>query len=187
MWHPDRSTRQSGREDNYSARVSELSLDGLNTAEPAVAERELLACFAARRWADELVVRRPYHDVGTLEQVSDTIFAELSWADIEQGLAAHPRIGERAEGTQRDAAWSRAEQSAAAGDGDTSERLRAGNVDYERRFGHVFLICATGLSADDILASLRDRLTNDERTERAVVREELRKIAALRLRKLVRA
>lgn len=162
--------------------MPELSLDALNVAEPSQAERELLACCAARRWADELIVRRPYHDLATLETVSDTIFAELSWADIEQGLAAHPRIGERAAGADREASWSRDEQSAAAGAGD---ELRAGNVDYEQRFGHVFLICATGRSADDIRGNLRDRLTNDEPTERAVVREELRKIAKLRLRKLV--
>jgi 2-oxo-4-hydroxy-4-carboxy-5-ureidoimidazoline decarboxylase len=166
--------------------MPELSLDALNAAEPEHAERELLACCAAPRWADELIVRRPYHDVQTLERVSDAIFAKLTWADIEQGLAAHPRIGERAAGESREASWSRAEQSAAAGDDHTRERLLAGNREYEQRFGHVFLICATGLSAESVLDALKHRLANDEQTEHAVVREELRKIATLRLRKLVR-
>ena len=165
--------------------MPELSLDGLNAAEPERAERELLACCAARRWADELIVRRPYHDIQTLERVSDAIFAELSWADIEQGLAAHPRIGERATGDGREAAWSRAEQSAAAADADLRDQLLKGNLAYEQRFGHVFLICATGLSAADILEALNQRLGNDDLTEQAVVRAELRKIATLRLRKLV--
>ena len=165
--------------------MPELSLDALNAAEPELAERELLACCAARRWADELIVRRPYHDVETLERVSDTIFVELTWADIEQGLSAHPRIGERATGEGRQASWSRAEQSAAATD-QLQDQLRAGNADYERRFGHVFLICATGLTAEAILEDLMNRLSNDEPTEHEVVREELRKIATLRLRKLVR-
>ena len=165
--------------------MPELSLDALNAAEPELAERELLACCAARRWADELIVRRPYHDVETLERVSDAIFAELTWADIEQGLSAHPRIGERAQGETREAAWSRAEQSAAAGDEHIQERFLAGNRDYEQRFGHVFLICATGLDAETLLGALNNRLTNDELTEQAVVRQELRKIATLRLRKLV--
>jgi 2-oxo-4-hydroxy-4-carboxy-5-ureidoimidazoline decarboxylase len=164
--------------------MPELSLDGLNAAEPEPAERELLACCAARRWADELIVRRPYHDVETLERVSDTIFAELTWADIEQGLAAHPRIGERAQGETREAAWSRAEQSAAATD-QLQDQLRRANLDYEQRFGHVFLICATDLSAAAVLEALTKRLANDEPAEQAVVREELRKIATLRLRKLV--
>jgi 2-oxo-4-hydroxy-4-carboxy-5-ureidoimidazoline decarboxylase len=184
MWHSDRMGRHRGGSGNYSARMPELSLDGLNGAEPELAERELLACCAARRWADELVVRRPYHDVETLQRVSDTIFAELTWADIEQGLTAHPRIGERAAGATREAAWSRAEQSAAATD-HLEDQLRRGNADYEQRFGHVFLICATGLSAEAVLEALTKRLSNDEPAERAVVRDELRKIAALRLRKLV--
>jgi 2-oxo-4-hydroxy-4-carboxy-5-ureidoimidazoline decarboxylase len=168
---------------NYSARMPVLSLDGLNAAEPELAERALLACCAARRWADELVVRRPYQDVQTLERVSNGIFAELTWADVEQGLAAHPRIGERAGGESTEAAWSRDEQAAAAG--QLQDQLRAGSLAYEERFGHVFLICATGLSAETILEALTARLRNDEQTERDVVREELRKIAALRLRKLV--
>jgi len=163
--------------------VSELSLDGLNAAEPGSAERALLACCAARRWADELVVRRPYHDMQTLERVSDAIFAELTWTDIQQGLAAHPRIGDRPHGGSTEAAWSRDEQSAATGQLD--DQLRAGNLAYEERFGHVFLICATGLPAVSILDALTTRLGNDENTERGVVREELRKIAVLRLRKLV--
>src|SRR5262245_2030235 len=94
---------------------SESLLEALNAAEPERAERELLACCAARRWADELIVRRPYHDVETLQSVSDRVFAELEWPDIEQALAAHPRIGDRAGGDGREAEWSRAEQSAAAG------------------------------------------------------------------------
>lgn len=159
-------------------------LETLNAAEPEHAERELLACCASRRWADELIVHRPYHDVETMEQVSDTVFRELHWIDVEQALAAHPRIGERAEGDGAEAAWSRAEQHRVHTDRLQGELLEE-NREYEKRFGHVFLICATGLSAQEILTALRDRLSNDEQTERAVVREELRKIANLRLRKLV--
>ncbi|HEU5476024.1 MAG TPA: 2-oxo-4-hydroxy-4-carboxy-5-ureidoimidazoline decarboxylase [Actinophytocola sp.] len=165
----------------------ESRMERLNAAEPAQAEGLLLACCAARRWADELVVRRPYHDLETLEQVSDAIFAELGWADVEQALAAHPRIGERAGGAGREAAWSREEQAAAGADDAAAAELAAANAEYERRHGRVFLICATGLSAGEILAALRARLDNDEQTERVAVREELRKIANLRLRKLVTA
>jgi 2-oxo-4-hydroxy-4-carboxy-5-ureidoimidazoline decarboxylase len=183
MWRSDRMGRHGGGIGNYSARMPDLSLDGLNAAEPELAERELLACCASRRWADELVVRRPYPDLATLRRVSDAVFAELTWADIEQGLAAHPRIGDRPAGATREATWSRDEQSSAAG--QLHDQLTKGNLDYERRFGHVFLICATGLSADSVLGALRTRLANDVDTEHAVVRAELRKIAALRLGKLV--
>jgi 2-oxo-4-hydroxy-4-carboxy-5-ureidoimidazoline decarboxylase len=159
-------------------------LEELNTAEPEHAERELLACCAARRWADELLVHRPYPDLATLRSVSDRVFAELAWEDIEQALAAHPRIGERAGGDGREAAWSREEQSGAAGG---EAELRAANEEYARRFGRVFLISASGRSSAEILGELRNRLGNDEETERAVVREELRRIVNLRLGKLVGA
>jgi 2-oxo-4-hydroxy-4-carboxy-5-ureidoimidazoline decarboxylase len=166
---------------------TESPLETLNEAEPEHAERELLACCAARRWADELIVHRPYHDVATLERISDRVFAKLDWTDIEQALAAHPRIGERVTGESREANWSRDEQAEARGDLDLQEELRVANAEYEKRFGHVFLINATGRSAEQILAALRTRLDNDASTERETIREELRQIATLRLRKLVGA
>jgi 2-oxo-4-hydroxy-4-carboxy-5-ureidoimidazoline decarboxylase len=152
------------------------------------AERQLLACCASPRWAGEVAARRPYHDLATMQQVSDTALAVLPWPDVLEALSAHPRIGERAEGDSREAAWSRAEQSSATGS-STDERRRAelaeANAEYERRFGHVFLVCATGLSADEVLAALRYRLANDPDTEQRVVREELGRIVRLRLAKLV--
>lgn len=154
-------------------------LRGFNLAEPAEAERDLLACCASRRWADELLARRPYPDLATLRQVSATVLAQLDWTDVEQALAAHPRIGERAEGAGREVAWSREEQADAA----AGEDLAAANSVYEERFGHVFLVFATGLSGEEVLTALRTRLGNDPATERDVVREELRKIVDLRLGK----
>jgi 2-oxo-4-hydroxy-4-carboxy-5-ureidoimidazoline decarboxylase len=150
------------------------------------AEAELLACCASRRWAAEVAARRPYHDLDTLRRVSDTALAALDWLDVLDAIDAHPRIGERAAGEGREAGWSRTEQAAAATDDErTAAELVAGNAEYERRFGHVFLICASGLSAGQVLANLRERLGNDEESERTVVREELRKIVALRLARLV--
>lgn len=155
------------------------SLDAFNTAEPAVAEHDLLACCAARRWADELLARRPYHDLPQLRSVSEQVLLRLGWADVEQALAAHPRIGERVAGDSAEAAWSRAEQAGAT----PGDELVAANRAYEERFGHVFLICATGLSGEQMLTALRARMGNDPDAERDVVREELRKIVDLRLGK----
>jgi 2-oxo-4-hydroxy-4-carboxy-5-ureidoimidazoline decarboxylase len=155
------------------------ALDRLNLEEPAAAEQDLLACCASRRWADELLARRPYHDLAQLRSVSEQVLRALEWADVEQALAAHPRIGERATGNSTEAVWSRDEQAGAT----PSDDLAAGNVAYEERFGHVFLICATGLSGEEVLTALRTRLGNDPATERDVVREELRKIVDLRLGK----
>ena len=102
-------------------------------------------------------------------------------------LASHPRIGERAAADSREGGWSRQEQSGAAGAAEQVRReLAAGNAAYEQRFGHVFLICATGLSAEAMLAALRSRLRNDPIAEREVVRGELVKIVRLRLAKAFR-
>ena len=95
------------------------------------------------------------------------------------------RHGDRVTGTDRESAWSRQEQSGAA-DSTVAEQLLAGNVAYEARFGHVFLICATGRSPQGMLAELRRRLDNTTEAERGVVRAELREIVRLRLIKTFR-
>ncbi|GAA4007999.1 2-oxo-4-hydroxy-4-carboxy-5-ureidoimidazoline decarboxylase [Allokutzneria multivorans] len=146
----------------------------------------LLGCCANPVWAERVARARPFADVEALVASGAKELAELDWAQLRIAVDAHPRIGQRAEGEGREARWSRGEQSAAATE---DERVRAelvaGNIAYEERFGHVFLICATGLEATQVLASLRERLHNDEAAERAVVREELGRIVELRLRKLV--
>jgi 2-oxo-4-hydroxy-4-carboxy-5-ureidoimidazoline decarboxylase len=155
------------------------ALERLNLEEPAAAEHDLLACCASRRWADEILARRPYHDLAQLRSVSEQVLRALAWADVEQALAAHPRIGEKAAGSSTEAGWSRAEQAGAT----PTDDLVAGNRAYEERFGHVFLICATGLSGAQMLAALQERLHHEPTEERDVVREELRKIVELRLGK----
>ncbi len=113
---------------------------------------------------------------------ADAAFAALSWDDIVEAMTAHPRIGERPPG----GGWSAAEQSGAAQASEAVRRdLAAGNLAYEKRFGHVFLICAAGLSGQQLLDQLRARLGNDENAERAVVRGELLKITRLRMTKLL--
>jgi 2-oxo-4-hydroxy-4-carboxy-5-ureidoimidazoline decarboxylase len=166
--------------------VNEAFLLSFDAETEQEAEAELLTCCASRRWAAEVAARRPYHDLDTLLRVSDAALAALAWSDVLEALAAHPRIGERARGQGREAAWSRSEQAAAATDDrQVADEVAAGNAEYGRRFGHVFLICASGLSAGEVLAALRERLGNDEDTERRTVREELRKIVHLRLARLV--
>lgn len=162
------------------------SLERLNAADRATATGELLACNASRRWAEELAAGRPYASVEAVQTASAAIVTALDWADVTEALAAHPRIGERATGIGRDAAWSRGEQSGAADlPADTAAELVAGNRAYEERFGHVFLICATGRSAEEMLANLRGRLDHDPGTEQDVVRGELAAITDLRLAKLL--
>jgi 2-oxo-4-hydroxy-4-carboxy-5-ureidoimidazoline decarboxylase len=112
----------------------------------------------------------------------DATFKALSWDDIVESMNAHPRIGDRA----ATGGWSAAEQSGAASAADgVRQALADGNATYERRFGHVFLICASGLSGPEMLDQLQARLGHDPDAERAVVRAELRKITQLRLAKLL--
>jgi 2-oxo-4-hydroxy-4-carboxy-5-ureidoimidazoline decarboxylase len=151
-------------------------------------ERELLACCAAPAWACAVADGRPYPDLTALYTAADTALAALTWPDIVQALAAHPRIGQRAEGESQDATWSREEQSGMAdAEADTKAALAEANRQYEQRFDHVFLIFASGKSPAEMLQAAQARLGNDEATEREVVRGELAKVTRLRLERLVRS
>jgi 2-oxo-4-hydroxy-4-carboxy-5-ureidoimidazoline decarboxylase len=160
-----------------------VGLAGFNALPADRLAPALRACCAAPQWADAVAAGRPYPDRAALHAVATDAVLGLDGPGLEAALTAHPRIGERAAGTGREAGWSRQEQSGATGTHRAA--LAAGNRAYEERFGHVFLICATGLSAVQMLAALRTRLGNDPAAERAVVRTELAKIACLRLDKLL--
>jgi 2-oxo-4-hydroxy-4-carboxy-5-ureidoimidazoline decarboxylase len=155
-----------------------------NAAPAPQAAAVLQACCASRRWVARMVDGRPYGDLTALQAAGREAVLALDWPDVEEALAAHPRIGERPGGDDREAAWSRQEQrDAGSASLRTRNALHAGNVEYERRFGHVYLVCATGRSADDMLADLQTRLANDPAGERDVVRRELAAIVGLRLAK----
>ncbi|MGC5628494.1 2-oxo-4-hydroxy-4-carboxy-5-ureidoimidazoline decarboxylase [Georgenia sp. Z1344] len=152
--------------------------------EDADAAREiLLAAVRVPRWADEIVAGRPYAGVEDVVRAAETAADPWTDEEVDGALARHPRIGERATGDDPDAAHSAREQAGVDGsDASVAERLRAGNLAYEERFGHVFLIRAAGRDAEEILAALEQRLTNDPATERRVCAEQLREIAVLRLK-----
>ena len=157
---------------------------------PAVRlEEDLLACCAAPAWGAAIIAKRPYPQRADILAEADAAARALSWDEVLVGLSAHPRIGERAAGDSAEAAWSRREQSAAARTADeaTSVALIEANRAYEERFGHVFLIFASGRTQAEILAAARARLANDEAAERVVVADELRKIALLRLERVLDA
>lgn len=164
--------------------MTRMTLEQFNSAEEDAAERLLLACAAVPRWARAVAAGRPYASRDALLDAARTAASPWIEEEVDAALARHPRIGERAEGQDADAAHSRREQSGVdTSDADVAERLRAGNRAYEERFGHVFLIRAAGRSAAEILSALDERLGNDPATERRVVAEQLREIAVLRLEK----
>ncbi|WP_433264087.1 2-oxo-4-hydroxy-4-carboxy-5-ureidoimidazoline decarboxylase [Actinosynnema sp. CS-041913] len=157
-------------------------LEGFNSA-PAAALRPLLTeCLAVPRWVDAVLAGRPYPSEDAVLATAD-LAAELSDEEVRAALAGHPRIGEKAGHDGVSARWSAAEQSGVAE--TPAERLRAANQAYEDRFGHLYLVCATGLSGAQVLADLASRLENPPHVELRVVSRELAKIAALRLRKVL--
>jgi 2-oxo-4-hydroxy-4-carboxy-5-ureidoimidazoline decarboxylase len=155
-----------------------VNLDGFNALPEAEAERELLAVCSAPRWAGEVAAGRPYPSVDALHAAAARALTD---ADLDAAMAGHPRIGDRVAGGR-----SRREQSAVGSAApDVLAGLAAGNRAYEERFGHVYLVCATGRSAEDLLATLHARLGNDALTERAVALAELAAINRIRLGLLV--
>jgi len=161
---------------------SGLGLAGFNSLPADEAQRLLLGVCTSPTWARALAAGRPYQCVEALLDAADAALDALTNSEIGAALAGHPRIGERAPAPADGPGFSAQEQS---GMTDASADLRAalleGNREYEDRFGQVYLVCATGRSAQDLLAMLRQRLGNDAATERGVVRGELRKINRLRL------
>ncbi|WP_101783089.1 2-oxo-4-hydroxy-4-carboxy-5-ureidoimidazoline decarboxylase [Nonomuraea indica] len=154
-------------------------LDRFNALAPEQAEREVLACCASRAFAATVAAGRPYTGPEKLAGAAEAAVRALDWPDVLEALAAHPRIGARPGGDGREAAWSRQEQAGV--EDHLRQALADGNRAYEDRFGHVYLVCATGLTGTEMLADLRGRLGNDETTERGVVRGHLARITRLRI------
>ena len=162
------------------------ALTRFNALPAAEAERALSGCCASRAWTRAISTGRPYPDIGALVSAGVAAIASLAWGDLAEALAAHPRIGQRPEGAGVEAAWSRREQAGVEGaDAVTLAALAEANREYEERFGHVFLIFASGRTPAQMLAAARARLGNDVDRERVVVRAELGRITALRLERLM--
>jgi OHCU decarboxylase len=167
---------QGGRES------SDIGLDRLNRLPHAVAEAELLGCCASRRWAAEVVAGRPYPTTDALQAAGERAWWALGEADWLEAFAAHPRIGDR----DRADPSARAEQRGVAGaSAEILAALAEGNRRYEERFGRVFLVFATGRTADEMLALLRRRLGNDPAAELRLAAGEQARITRARLERLL--
>jgi 2-oxo-4-hydroxy-4-carboxy-5-ureidoimidazoline decarboxylase len=151
------------------------------------AAREILPCSGSPEWANGMAASRPLQDAATLLATSDRIWRDLSAADWLEAFQSHPRIGENRapkESSTRSQNWSAQEQRHATGSDDSlKQALAEANRKYEQRFQRIFIICATGKSAEEILANLRQRLNNDDATELREAAEQQRQITRIRLRK----
>ncbi|GGZ79021.1 2-oxo-4-hydroxy-4-carboxy-5-ureidoimidazoline decarboxylase [Streptomyces bluensis] len=158
------------------------ALAAFNALEEHAATAALREACASAEWGRRLLAGRPYATTDDLLRASDAAMAELSTADLQEAMAAHPPIGRPEPGDPTSAR----EQRGMAG---ASEELRAEmlelNLAYQDRFGHVFLICATGRTGEQMRDAVKERLGNSPEQEREIVRTELGKINRIRLTRLV--
>ena len=159
-----------------------------NGLEASAAMEAILPCNGSPTWASAMVSARPFSTGQNLLQASDRVWLQLAESDWDEAFASHPRLGsDRAEtATRQSLAWSAGEQRAVGDDASGQAALREANRVYEATFGRIFLVCATGRSAAEILAILKGRLGNDARTELLEAVEQQRRITQLRLRKWLR-
>jgi 2-oxo-4-hydroxy-4-carboxy-5-ureidoimidazoline decarboxylase len=157
------------------------------SAEDAV--KEIQPCCGSKAWAGEMAARRPFPDVTTLLAASDETWSNLSAEHWMEAFRSHPRIGEsRAvqSAPTQSATWSTQEQkNVGAADDAVKAALAEANREYEQRFRHIFIVCATGKSAPEILEILRSRLHNDDAAELQEAAEQQRQITRIRLTKWI--
>ena len=162
-------TALSGMDDGDEASgidYGSIPVSDFDNAEAADAAAELLPCCASRRWVSEIVTGRPYHSLSGLAARSDAVLATLGWPDVVQALEP-----------------AGAGSTAAVVDADSGNgaRLLEARRRYERKFGYRFVICGVGLSPDQVLAALVERLDHNPFVERSVAAGELTRIVRQRL------
>jgi len=165
------------------------SLESLNTLSPDEATTELLKCCGSTRWAQTMSARRPYQNVEELVRIAGEVWWALDQTDWLEAFRSHPKIGEKkpAESVSHQSQeWSGQEQAGVRhADQEIVDSLARLNREYEDKFGFIFIVCATGKSAAEMLAILRQRLPNEIDAELPIAAAEQAKITELRLKKLV--
>ncbi|WP_380182142.1 2-oxo-4-hydroxy-4-carboxy-5-ureidoimidazoline decarboxylase [Kalamiella sp. sgz302252] len=160
-----------------------MSPEEFNQLSVPEAKKRLAHCVALESWIEALVAARPFASLESLLQTGDRLARGWDGLALDKALSAHPRIGEKARGDDKEASLSRNEQgSVQQADSELKQALRSGNATYEQRFGRVFLIRAKGRSGEEMLAELHRRLGNDPQSEQREALDQLREITLLRLR-----
>lgn len=163
-----------------------MDLQEFNALSAPDAATAIRPCLDVPRWIEEVVATRPYATVQDAVAQAERSGAALTADEVDQALAHHPRIGDRAEGESSEAQLSRGEQAGLGTLGDdVKTRLARGNAEYEQRFDQVFLIRAAGRTPEEILSELERRMDHTPEQEAAEVADQLSQIAALRLEGLL--
>lgn len=161
----------------------------LNELASDEARNELLKCCGATRWAETVEQGRPYSSLEQLIAKANEVWWALDESDWLEAFRSHPKIGEKKAThtvSTQSQQWSSQEQQGVQNAAQEAiEKLAKLNLDYEKKFGFIFIVCATGKSSDEILALLEQRLPNDVPIELPIAAAEQAKITELRLRKLL--
>ncbi|MEM9352149.1 MAG: 2-oxo-4-hydroxy-4-carboxy-5-ureidoimidazoline decarboxylase [Planctomycetota bacterium] len=160
----------------------------INAATADEAAAVFRKCCGSAWWCEQMTEARPFADADAVTTAADAAFDQMPREAWLEAFAAHPQIGDLQSLRMKYAGnreWSAGEQSGAAGaDEETLKRLAAGNAAYLQRFGYIFIVCATGKTAAEMLALLEARLDNAPEAELPIAAAEQRKITHLRLAKL---
>jgi 2-oxo-4-hydroxy-4-carboxy-5-ureidoimidazoline decarboxylase len=165
-----------------------MNLNHINKLNADEALEAFLKCCGSVIWARSMVAARPFSNDSDLLRAAETAFTSMEKSDWLDAFAAHPKIGDlnslrQKYGNTKD--WAQNEQSGVAGtSSEVLENLAAGNSAYEERFGYIFIVCATGRSAAEMLEILNSRVDNDADIEFKVAAEEQKKITRIRLEKI---
>jgi 2-oxo-4-hydroxy-4-carboxy-5-ureidoimidazoline decarboxylase len=157
----------------------------LDAATPDAARDLLRSCCGSSRWVDRMVARRPFDNTHALLAAAREEWFALSEADWREAFSHHPKIGDRDPLARRFASTrhlsEREQQGVNSAPEDVLTSLADGNRTYEDRFGYIFIVCATGRSASEMLSLLRSRLDNDPADEIRLAADEQAKITEIRL------
>jgi 2-oxo-4-hydroxy-4-carboxy-5-ureidoimidazoline decarboxylase len=178
--------------ENYST----MTLHDLNTLPKQQLKEELLKCCGSKAWVEKMLPFFPAEDLVEILEDAEEQWYKCTEKDWKEAFAHHPKIGDteslKSEGLLKEkkfastANWASGEQSGVnTASQQTIEALAKGNQEYEAKFGYIFIVCATGKSADEMLTLLQTRLPNDPNVEIQIAAEEQNKITKLRLQKLL--
>jgi OHCU decarboxylase len=164
-----------------------MTLAEFNALPTGQAESLLMDCCGSVRWAATITTRRPYANAEAFKKAADSVWWKLGRADWLEAFSHHPQIGEKpASGSESAKQWAEGEQTGArvAGE-DVKTRLARANRAYFEKFGYIYIVCATGKTAEGMLAILNQRLQNDQASELSIAAEQQRLITRIRLEKLL--
>jgi len=164
-----------------------MTLAEFNALASANAESALRDCCGSARWAAGVAAQRPFAYLKALYESADDVWRNLERADWLEAFSHHPQIGEKAAtGSTSHRKWAEGEQTGArAANEDVKTRLAHGNRSYYEKFGYIYIVCATGKSAEEMLALLEQRLQNAPASELPIAAEQQGLITRLRLEKLL--